>query len=97
MLTPVPRGPFGGLPGFSMTYQAILPSVMSNGAAFSLPDRTFDFLEKPEFYFDGYHLNAKGRQKFTETLVAELVGHLASDDSHPHLNSGSKLVADRVP
>ncbi len=97
VLTPVPRGPFGGLPGFSMTYHAIFPSVVTNRAIFPLPEQTFDFLEKPEYYFDGYHLNAKGRQRFTETLVAELVGHLASDNSHAHPSSESKLVADRLP
>ena len=97
VLTPVPRGPFGGPPGFSMAYQAIFPSVVSDRAVFSLPDRTFNFLEKPEFYFDGYHLNAKGRQRFTETLVTELVGHLASDEFHAHPSSESKLVADRLP
>jgi len=46
--------------------------------ALSLPQQTFDFLEKPEYYFDAYHLNAKGRQRFTETLVAELVRQLGS-------------------
>jgi hypothetical protein len=66
-------------------------------AAFSLPEQTFDFLEKPEYYFDGYHLNARGRQRFTETLVAELVGRLKSADSPADLNSKSKVVAGRSP
>lgn len=95
VLTPIPRGPFAGLPGASMTFHAAFPSVMMQKAAFSLPEQTFDFLEKPEYYFDGYHLNARGRQRFTETLVAELVGRLRSADSPADLNSGSKAAAGR--
>jgi lysophospholipase L1-like esterase len=44
----------------------------------SLPGHTFDFLENPEYYFDAFHLNAKGRRRFTETLVSELIGHVRS-------------------
>jgi hypothetical protein len=95
VLTPIPRGPFAGLPGASMTFHAAFPSIMMQKAAFSLPEQTFDFLEKPEYYFDGYHLNARGRQRFTETLVAELVGRLRSADSSTHLNSGPKTVTRR--
>jgi hypothetical protein len=95
VLTPTPRGPFAGLPGASMTFHAAFPSVMMQKAAFSLPEQTFDFLEKPEYYFDGYHLNARGRQRFTETLVAELVGRLRSAGSPADLNSGSKARVSR--
>jgi hypothetical protein len=96
VLTPVPRGPFRELTGFSMATRAALPSVLLQRTAFSLPEQTFDFLEKPEYYFDGYHLNAKGRQKFTETLVTELVGHLGSTGSHAYSKSTLNLAADRV-
>jgi hypothetical protein len=95
VLTPIPRGPFAGLPGASMTFHAAFPSVMTQKAVFSLPEQTFNFLEKPEYYFDGYHLNARGRQRFTEALVAELVGRLRSADSPADLNSGSKARARR--
>jgi hypothetical protein len=95
VLTPIPRGPFAGLPGASMTFHAAFPSVMTQKAAFSLPEQTFDFLEKPEYYFDGYHLNARGRQRFTETLVAELVGRLRSAGSPADPNSRSKAGAGR--
>jgi hypothetical protein len=97
VLTPVPRGPFAGLPGFSIAYHTVFPNVMTQRGVFSLPEQTFDFLEKPEYYFDGYHLNSKGRQKFTEALVAELVGRLGSADSRADLNSESKLVAVQFP
>src|SRR5947199_8775164 len=95
VLTPVPRGPFAGLPGASMTFHAAFPPILTQRAVFSLPEQTFDFLEKPEYYFDGLHLNAKGRQGFTETLVAQLVGHLQSADSDGQLHSDSKTVAGR--
>jgi hypothetical protein len=81
VLTPVPRGPFVELPGFSLGYDSVLPSSVIHRSTFSLPGRTFDFLENPEYYFDAFHLNAKGRQRFTETLVSELVSRVRSANS----------------
>jgi hypothetical protein len=78
VLTPVPRGPFVGLPGFYSGYDSILPSSVIQRSSSSLPGHTFDFLENPEYYFDAFHLNAKGRRRFTETLVSELIGHVRS-------------------
>jgi len=97
VLTPVPRGPFAGLPGASMTFHAAFPTITTQRAVFSLPEQTFDFLEKPEYYFDGYHLNSKGRQRFTETLVTELVGRLRSANSNGCVRSDSRPVVDRFP
>jgi len=96
VLTPVPRGPFAGLPGASMTFHAAFPTITTQRAVFSLPEQTFDFLEKPEYYFDGFHLNSKGRQRFTETLVTELVGRLRSANSNGRVHSDSRPVADRL-
>ena len=96
VLTPVPRGPFAELPGFSREYHSILPSSVIRRTTFSLPEQTFDFLEKPEYYFDAFHLNAKGRQQFTETLVSELVGRLRSADAKADSNSNSELAANRL-
>jgi len=87
VLTPVPRSPFGGLAGSSVTGDPAFPNALTKRAAFSLPEQTFNFLEKPEYYFDGYHLNAKGRRRFTERLVAELVGRLQSGDAQSRLTS----------
>jgi hypothetical protein len=97
VLTPVPRGPFAGLPGASMTFHAAFPTITTQRAIFSIPEQTFDFLEKPEYYFDGYHLNSKGRQRFTETLVTELVGRLRSANSNGGVRSDSRPVVDRFP
>jgi len=95
VLTPVPRGPFAELPGFSKAYRSILPSGVIRRTTFTLPEQTFDFLERPEYFFDAFHLNSKGRQRFTETLVSELVGRLRPADSKPDFNSRSHLTADR--
>ncbi|MGB9475191.1 MAG: hypothetical protein WCE87_08990, partial [Candidatus Udaeobacter sp.] len=95
VLTPVPRGPFAGLPGASMTFHAAFPAITTQRTVFSVPEQTFEFLEKPEYYFDGYHLNAKGRQRFTETLVAELMGRLRSAGVDGHRRSDSNKVANR--
>ncbi len=93
VLTPVPRGPFVELPGFSRGYDSILPNSLLQRTKFSLSAHTFDFLEKPEYYFDAFHLNAKGRKKFTETLVSELMGRLRSADSKAQSYSGSQMAA----
>ncbi len=76
-----------------MTFHAVFPTVTTEKAIVSLPEQTFDFLEKPEYYFDGFHLNAKGRQRFTETLVAELVGRLRSANSDRRVPFDSSLAA----
>ena len=91
VLTPVPRGPFLQLPGFTKGYDSVLPSSVIQRTKFSLPGNTFDFLEKPEYYFDAFHLNAKGRQRFTETLVSELMGHLRSADSNAQFKAEPQL------
>jgi len=92
VLSPLPRGPFLDLGGFSKGYESVLPTSVIQRTGFSLPGHTFEFLEKPEYYFDVFHLNAKGRQKFTETLVSELMGRLRSADSKPEARSGTQLV-----
>src|SRR5258707_10974625 len=97
VLTPVPRGPFRELTGFSIAYHTFFPHLVTQRSLLTLPEQTFDFLEKPEYYFDAYHLNAKGRARFTETLVTELVGRLRSADSKPGFNSRSQLAANRLP
>jgi hypothetical protein len=94
VLTPLPRGPFLELAGFSRGYESVLPSSVIQRTSFSLPGHTFDFLEQPENYFDAFHLNAKGRQKFTETLVSEVLGRLRSADWKPQGNSGAELAVN---
>jgi hypothetical protein len=76
-----------------MAYHTLFPHLITERSFLSLPEQTFDFLEKPEYYFDAYHLNAKGRERFTKTLVAEVVGRLGAADSHAHSNSKSELTA----
>jgi hypothetical protein len=82
VLTPVPRGPFAELPAFSVAQRAPFPEVTRQRTVFSLAEQTFDFLEKPDYYFDAFHLNAKGRQRFTERLINDLVARLAAAGSH---------------
>lgn len=95
VLTPVPRGPFVNLPGFSKAYDAVLPTSVSRRATLSLPEHTFDFLEEPEYYFDAFHLNAKGRQSFTEKLASEVLGHLGATGSHREFDAGSQVAQYR--
>jgi hypothetical protein len=95
VLTPLPRGPFVELPGFSPGYDSVLPSSVIHRTTFSLPGRTFDFLEKPEYYFDAFHLNAKGRLRFTETLVSELMDHVRSARSKRRCRFEPRVALDR--
>jgi hypothetical protein len=94
VLAPLPRGPFLELGGFSKGYESVLPISVIERTNFSLPGHTFEFLEKPEYYFDAFHLNAKGRQKFTETLVSELMERVRSADSKGQDNSGAQPAAN---
>jgi hypothetical protein len=96
VLTPLPRGPFLQLGGLSRGYESVLPSSVIQRTRFSLPGHTFDFLEQPEYYFDAFHLNAKGRQKFTDTLISELLGRLGSADWRAQGNSEMELVVTRM-
>jgi hypothetical protein len=82
VLTPVPRGPFAELPAFSVAQSAAFLEEKTHKTVFSLPQQTFEFLEKPDYYFDAFHLNAKGRHRFTERLVTELVAHLEATSQH---------------
>ena len=88
VLTPLPRGPFLQLGGLSRGYESVLPNSVIHRAGLSLPGDTFDFLEKPEYYFDAFHLNAKGRQQFTEALVSQLLGPLRSAESKAKITLG---------
>ena len=97
VLTPLPRGPFLELAGFSKGYESVLPNSVIQRTNFPLPGHTFDFLERPEYYFDAFHLNAKGRRKFTETLVSEVIERLRSADSKPQGNSGAELAVNGPP
>jgi hypothetical protein len=80
VLVPSPRGPFGGLLGFSENYRAAFAEVATQKAVMPFPVDAFDGLERPEYYADGYHLNAKGRQKFTELMVTQVIRELRSPD-----------------
>ena len=94
VLTPLPRGPFLELGGLSKGYESVLPTSVIEKTTFSLPGQTFEFLEKPEYYFDAFHLNAKGRQRFTETLVSELMERLRSTNSKPQDRAVAKLAVN---
>jgi hypothetical protein len=94
VLTPLPRGPILELGGFSKGYESVLPTSVIERTNFSLPGHTFDFLEKPEYYFDAFHLNAKGRQKFTETLVSELMGRFRAVGWMPQGNSSAQMTVN---
>ena len=96
VLTPVPRGPFMELPGFYRGYDSILPTSVIQRSSFSLPGHTFDFLEKPEYYFDAFHLNSKGRQRFTETLVSELMERVRSANWKRQYKFESQVALNRA-
>ncbi len=79
LLLQLPRGP----------YHAALaaPFELSDAARRLVRDHGFELvhpdglptLETPEFYFDGLHLNAAGRQRYSESLGAALGKALSAD------------------
>jgi hypothetical protein len=61
----------------STTPPVFLRSALPRAGVVALPPATFGDLERPEFFFDGLHLNRAGRAIFSERLgrsVAALVG-----------------------
>ena len=75
---PLPRGPLGPLARPTGYSQTVAEELMSKRRAVVLEDGLFNFIEAPEFFFDGFHPNARGRQKITECLVNELLERLDS-------------------
>jgi hypothetical protein len=95
VLTPVPRGPFVELPAFYRGHDSILPTSLIQRSSFSLPGHTFDFLEKPDYYFDAFHLNSNGRRRFTETLVSELMERVRSANWKRQYKFESQVALNR--
>jgi hypothetical protein len=71
-LATLPRGPFhhafGPAPRPSLASIGLTPQV---GVELLAPPEAFD-LERPEFYFDGLHLNGAGRHRYTRLLARSL-------------------------
>jgi hypothetical protein len=88
VLTPLPRGPFLELAGLSKGYESVLPTSVIQRTSFAMPGHTFDFLEQPEYYFDAFHLNAKGRRNSRTRLYRSYLGRLRSGDWKGLGNSG---------
>ena len=59
VLTPVPRGPFAGLPGASMTFHAAFPTSRLRGPFFLFPNRRSIFLRNPNITLTGTTLIQK--------------------------------------
>jgi hypothetical protein len=51
---------------------AFLEWVLRRPHVSALPSTTFRDLERPEFFFDGLHLNRTGRSIFTERIAAQI-------------------------
>jgi hypothetical protein len=47
-------------------------------------------LETPEYFFDGYHLNAKGRRKLTERVAKEVMTHARLPKDHDEVSGNSR-------
>lgn len=77
----LPRGPIPPPQpsGFPETFPAW---VRARSKAVVIPSGTFYFLESPELYFDGLHLNKAGRGLFTESL-ADLVARAGFTSGKP--------------
>ncbi len=52
----------------STTPPVFLSAAVPRAGVVALPESTFGDLERPEFFFDGLHLNRAGRAIFSERL-----------------------------
>lgn len=69
-----PRGPIPPPPnGLTETFPAW---VQARSKAVVLPSATFRYLEQPELYVDGLHLNKAGRPLFTRTLAQQVMASM---------------------
>jgi hypothetical protein len=75
VLLPMPRGPLAGVVQPVRKTEDSLKLTAINKRAILMEENLFSFLESPEFYKDGSHLNAKGRLKFTEHLVNQVLAN----------------------
>jgi hypothetical protein len=78
----LPRGPIVRSDRFEQAMPVGLAGLQTKARIVALDEHSFDFLEAPENFFDGFHLNARGRQKFTQHLVTELVARLPSPNGY---------------
>jgi hypothetical protein len=75
---PIPRGPLGPVVSRTGYSEAVAQGLARNGDVV-MEDDLFDFIEAPEFYADGFHPNARGRERLTERLVNELTKRLLQE------------------
>jgi hypothetical protein len=73
----MPRGPVVRPYPFS-TKSSVVREFVAQGQAILLNDDTFDELERPEFFIDHMHLNARGCERFSEMLARAVYTALGS-------------------
>lgn len=74
----MPRGPFGGVQEWQ---RQDVDKLLHNKRVIMLDEHEFEFLERPEYFVDNVHLNAKGRRLFTERLSEEVLARLKSAEA----------------
>lgn len=73
----VPRGPFVRPASMVVKRSSSVRKLADRPGVTLLDEHLLDYLERPEFFMDALHLNAKGCKRLTETLtqtVAEVLG-----------------------
>ena len=78
VLVQLPRGPFVRRAMSPAEEESTVSTLVTSAKTILLDQDRFRHLEKPEFFFDAYHPNARGRIEITEGLVNEVVKHLGA-------------------
>lgn len=75
VLMQMPRGPVVP-PAVANAANQGVAALVKNDRTILLDGSLFHYLEKPDYFFDGLHLNQAGRQEFTHRMVEELTRRL---------------------
>ncbi|MFQ5740867.1 MAG: hypothetical protein ACE5JX_17835 [Acidobacteriota bacterium] len=74
----LPRRPIPP-PEMDLDSGGAIPQLAEEGKVTLLDPKTFSFLERPRYFFDGLHLNGEGRRAFTQALVQSVLPVLRSE------------------
>ena len=94
VLTPLPRGPFLELGGFSRDMNPFFQALSLREPVFRCRDTRSIFWKNRKTTLTHSTLTRRAARRFTETLVSEVLGRLRPADSKAQGNSGAELAVN---
>jgi hypothetical protein len=68
----VPRGPWHRMLAPIPEAKGTIAELATQGSVHALPGDAFVALEQPQFFFDAYHLNRQGRERFSRLFAQQV-------------------------